>query len=114
MALNSSVETKLIETGLAKEPLMQQDMASQIVCDKISAVLNNGQEVDSQMRLIGSEASIDSMKLVEICLALEDAADELGFEFDWTSENAMSRSRSIFRTVESLASEFASQAKSEA
>ena len=26
------------------------------------------------------------MKLVEVCLALEDLADEHGFEFDWTSE----------------------------
>ena len=36
------------------------------------------------------------MKLVELCLALEDKAVDLGFEFDWTSEAAMSRSRSLF------------------
>lgn len=93
---------------------MKQDIAIQIVCGKILTVLTDIQEIDSQMRLFGSEAALDSMKLVEICLALEDAADELGFEFDWTSETAMSRSRSIFRTVESLASEFANQAKSTA
>jgi hypothetical protein len=50
------------------------------------------------MNLIGKEASLDSMKLVELCLALEDKAGDLDFEFDWTSEAAMSRSRSLFRT----------------
>ena len=51
------------------------------------------------------------MKLVELCLVLEDKAGDLGFEFDWTSEAAMSRSRSLFRTVTSLADEFLSQAE---
>ena len=32
------------------------------------------------MQLIGGDALLDSMKLVEICLALEDLADENGFE----------------------------------
>ena len=49
------------------------------------------------------------MKLVELCLALEDKATEMGFEFDWTSDVAMSRSRSMFRTAGSLADEFFSQ-----
>jgi hypothetical protein len=49
------------------------------------------------------------MKLVELCLALEDMAAEIGFEFDWTSDTAMSRSRSMFRTAGSLAAEFFSQ-----
>ena len=33
----------------------------------------------------------------------------MGFEFDWTSDAAMSRSRSMFRTAGSLAAEFFSQ-----
>ena len=65
------------------------------------------------MNLIGKEAGLDSMKLVELCLALEDKAGDLGFEFDWTSEAAMSRSRSLFRTVTSLAEEFLAQAEKE-
>ena len=52
---------------------------------------------------------LDSMKLVEVCLALEDRAAELGFEFDWTSEQAMSKSRGMFRTAGALADEFARQ-----
>ena len=59
--------------------------------------------------LIGDSSLLDSMKLVELCLALEDKAAELGFEFDGTSEEAMSRSRSMFRTAGSLSDEFFSQ-----
>ena len=68
-------------------------------------------EVSAGTQLIGAEASVDSMKLVEICLALEDLGEQLGFEFDWTSDAAMSKSQSIFRDVGSLAEEFVSQAR---
>ena len=51
------------------------------------------------------------MKLVEVCLALEDIGEDEGFDFDWTSEAAMSKSQSIFRTVKSLAEEFSAQSK---
>ena len=61
--------------------------------------------------LIGDASLLDSMKLVELCLALEDLASELNFEFDWTSDSAMSKSRSMFRTAGSLAAEFAAQAE---
>jgi hypothetical protein len=61
------------------------------------------------MPLIGSDSALDSMKLVELCLILEDMATELGFEFDWTSDSAMSRSRSMFRTAGSISAEFISQ-----
>ena len=59
--------------------------------------------------LIGDSRALDSMKLVELCLSLEDFAEEKNFEFDWTSGQAMSRSRSMFRTVDSLLTEFLSQ-----
>jgi acyl carrier protein len=59
--------------------------------------------------LIGDGSVLDSMNLVQLCLSLEDRASELGFDFDWTSEAAMSRSRSMFRTADSLASEFLKQ-----
>jgi acyl carrier protein len=65
--------------------------------------------VTDDMPLIGGGSVLDSMKLVELCLALEDKAAEMGFEFDWTSDAAMSRSRSMFRTAGSLAAEFISQ-----
>lgn len=77
---------------------------SQLIEDK-SLTVTDG------MQLIGSESALDSMKLVELCLILEDKAAEMGFEFDWTSDVAMSRSRSMFRTAGSLATEFVSQMK---
>lgn len=61
--------------------------------------------------LIGDGSVLDSMRLVELCLSLEDLAGEHGFEFDWTSEAAMSRSRSIFRTAGALADEFVRQSQ---
>ena len=63
--------------------------------------------------LIGGESLLDSMKLVELCLALEDKATDLGFEFDWTSDAAMSKSLSMFRRVGSLLAEFINQMESQ-
>ena len=63
------------------------------------------------MQLIGGKSLLDSMNLVEVCLLLEDLADEHGFEFDWASEAAMSRSRSMFRSVSTLAKEFSNQSE---
>jgi acyl carrier protein len=65
--------------------------------------------VSADTKLIGDGSVLDSMRVVEVCLTLEDMATEAGFEFDWTSETAMSRSRSMFRTAGSLAAEFRSQ-----
>lgn len=68
-------------------------------------ILNESVQIDENTKLIGSGGVIDSLALVELCLRLEDAASINGFEFDWTSSNAMSRSTSVFRTVGSLAEE---------
>jgi len=75
---------------------------TQLLEDKSLVVTDN-------MPLIGGASMLDSMNLVELCLVLEDKAAEIGFEFDWTSDVAMSRSRSMFRTAGSLAAEFISQ-----
>ncbi len=85
--------------------------AKEIVISTITNVLDDKSEVTENMQLIGGESLLDSMKLVEVCVELEDLADEHGFEFDWTSESAMSKSRSMFRNVASLAEEFANQSK---
>ncbi len=68
-----------------------------------------GTAITDATPLIGDGSVLDSMRLVELCLSLEDLAGEHGFEFDWTSEAAMSRSRSIFRTAGALADEFVRQ-----
>ena len=88
---------------------MNIKQATEAVISVISAALEGEVEITEEMQLIGGDALLDSMKLVEICLALEDLADENGFEFDWTSEAAMSKSRSMFRSVGALAEEFANQ-----
>ena len=65
--------------------------------------------VDEKTELIGGDRVLDSMKLVELCIALEDKAFDLGFEFDWTSDTVMSKSRSMFRTAGTLIDEFINQ-----
>ena len=66
-------------------------------------------EVTDESGLIGDGGIIDSMGIVELCLFLEDKAQTLNFEFDWTSDSAMSNSRSMFKSVESLADTFVEQ-----
>ena len=94
-----------------KELIMSDNME---IKDKVFKELANLLDdksivVSDDTPLIGDDRALDSMKLLELCLALEDIAAGLGFEFDWTSETAMSKSRSMFRTVGALASEFLSQ-----
>ena len=91
---------------------MNIEKTKEIVICAINDTLEGKAEITEEMQLIGGESLLDSMKLVEVCLALEDLADEHGFEFDWTSEAAMSKSRGMFRSVTALAEEFASQSES--
>ena len=65
--------------------------------------------VTGNSKLVGNGAVLDSMGLVELCIRLEDLALGEGFQFDWASESAMSRSASIFKNVESLAAELVRQ-----
>ena len=86
-----------------------ESVKSEVFSQIAQLLENKSLTVTDDMLLIGGEGVLDSMKLVELCLALEDKAAEIGFEFDWTSDAAMSRSRSMFRTADSLAAEFISQ-----
>ena len=86
-----------------------ESVKSEVFSQIAQLLENKSLTVTDDMPLIGGEGVLDSMKLVELCLALEDKAADMGFEFDWTSDAAMSRSRSMFRTAGSLASEFFSQ-----
>ena len=71
--------------------------------------IDKTQTLTTETQLIGSERILDSLLLVELCLKLEDLATELNFTFDWTSSDAMSRSSSMFRTINSLTIEFEKQ-----
>ena len=90
---------------------MNIEQAKELVISAINNALEDDVEITEDMQLIGGESLLDSMKLVEVCLALEDLADEHGFEFDWTSEAAMSKSRSMFRSVAALAEEVVNQSE---
>lgn len=90
---------------------MNIEQAKEIVISVITDALERKVQVTEDMQLIGGETLLDSMKLVEVCLALEDLADEYCFDFDWTSEVAMSKSRSMFRSVAALSEEFANQSE---
>ena len=79
----------------------------------VNAIQSDAIEIRYETPLIGAGSILDSMKLVEVCLALEDVAEERGFEFDWTSESAMSTKRSIFRNVRSLVGHFCEQGTKE-
>lgn len=90
---------------------MNIEQAEKNVITVITDVLEGKVKVTENMQIIGEESLLDSLKLVEVCIALEDLANEHGFEFDWTSENAMSKSRSMFRSVAALAEEFKNQSE---
>ena len=95
---------------------MNLDQAKKIVISVVTEALEEAEledkiQVTEKMELIGGESLVDSMGLVSVCLALEDLAEEHGFEFDWTSDAAMSKSRSMFRSIAALAEEFTSQSE---
>jgi acyl carrier protein len=66
-------------------------------------------ELTEKTPLLGDSAILDSMSLVELCVNLEDYANENGFKFDWTSNSTMSNTRSMFRNIGTLLEEFSSQ-----
>ena len=90
---------------------MNKQQAKEIVILTIQKVLEVKNEISEDKQLIGDNSLLDSMQLVEVCLALEDLADEHEFEFDWSSETTMSKSRSMFRSVGALAEEFTKQSE---
>lgn len=90
---------------------MNKERATELVISVVCETLGRGVAITGETQLIGGESLLDSMKLVEVCLALEDLSDEHGFEFDWTSTTTMSKSKSMFRNVEALAEEFARQSE---
>ena len=75
----------------------------------IKEVIQEDIKLEEETPLIGGESSIDSMNLVQICIALEDKSRDDNFEFDWTSEKAMSELNSIFRNPRTLAEEYNKQ-----
>jgi hypothetical protein len=48
------------------------------------------------------------MNIVSLCVRLEEIAEEMNFEFDWSGET-MSKSKSMFLNVSKLSEEFLRQ-----
>ena len=88
---------------------MNIEKSKSIVRESIVKISEGEVVPTDEMNLIGKGAGLDSLKLVELCLTLEDKAQEIGFEFDWTSDSAMSNSRSMFASIESLSETFLEQ-----
>ena len=63
-------------------------------------------EISETSSFIGGESSLDSMTLVQFCIALEEKSNQMNFDFDWTSEKAMSEMNSIFRSPKTICDEF--------
>lgn len=86
------------------------DQSRDLVLREVSRSIRTGDlRIELDTVLMGESGVLDSIILIELCVGLEDRSSELGFEFDWTSDVAMSKSRSMFSTVESLAQEFHKQ-----
>lgn len=81
-------------------------LSSVELIDVIKSFIDEQADIDPQSSLIGGDSLIDSVGLVQICLALEERSQSEGFSFDWTSEKAMSSLNSIFKTPQTLTEEY--------
>lgn len=86
-----------------------RDRIVALVVDSYRQVLADGGAevpdiVPESTRLVGGDAAVDSMGLVSLILGLEERlSDGLGVDVTIMDERALSRSRSPFRTVGTLA-----------
>lgn len=66
--------------------------------------LNGGDDLSSaDSRLVGRNAILTSIQLVNLIVDLESELSSRGYEIELASEEAMSSSRSPFRSIDSLA-----------
>ena len=89
----------------------EEEIRKQIIKKISNKIKSSKDQVTETTALIGDGSEMDSMKLIELCLDLEDIATKLNFEFDWTSEKAMSKLSSVFMNVETISTEFIKQYK---
>jgi len=72
------------------------------VLEKYFEALGNPVQINEETVLFGNEAVLDSMGLVNIIIDIESRLMDFGVDISLTSESAMSRSRSPFRTAKTL------------
>ncbi len=86
-----------------KKPLSIVKASVKDVIEEGSASLE-GNNVSSDTRLLGADSGIDSLDLVNIIVVVEDKVEnEYGASITIANEEAMSRAKSPFINVESLA-----------
>ena len=89
-------------------------LTTEEILDILKDIIESEEEknnLNSATPLVGPNSTMDSMSIVQLFLALEEKASEIGFDFDWTSEKAMSSMNSIFKSPQTLTEEFNRQLK---
>ncbi len=81
------------------------------IMDEVSMLIGDtGTPITKATPLIGANRAVDSADLVVLLLAVEDYAREnLNFDWDWTSDSAMSEARSVLRNIGSLSEHLLNQ-----
>jgi len=83
-----------------------------IIIEELKIIVDNSNlEINENSSLMDGGEILDSMNLVNLCLRLEEISEEFGFAFDWSGDT-MSKSKSMFRSVKTLANEFRYQSES--
>ena len=85
-------------------------MEKTIINEIYELIENKKIQINNETPLIGDDSPLDSMNIVSLCVRLEEIAEEMNFEFDWSGET-MSKSKSMFLSVSKLSEEFLRQKK---
>ena len=85
----------------------------EIIIKEIYEIIENKDiKITNSTALIGDDSPLDSMNIVSLCVRLEEIAEEMNFEFDWSGET-MSKSKSMFLNISKLSEEFLNQKNSQ-
>jgi acyl carrier protein len=82
---------------------MNKEEALQIVIEAVKGYIDDeNANINPETILLGNNAVVDSIGLVNLIVDIESALSDKNFEITLTSEDAMSRRKSPFRSVETL------------
>jgi len=81
---------------------MNHDEIERLVLAKVVELTSDSGTTNSESRLVGRDAVLTSIQLVNLIVDLENELSELGYEIELASEQAMSSSKSPFRSVGNL------------
>ena len=88
---------------------MDVQFIEKLIFETLREIDTKNFDIENNSNLLGENRILDSFGLVEFCVRLEEKLKKINLEFDWTSENAMSRSHSMFKNVQTLCHEICSQ-----